>query len=92
MKLYITAPSPFARKVRIVAREKGLSDRIEEIATDPYADAPDLFASNPIVQVPALIAADGAMTSYADVDRESVPARRSPSWGFEVFMFVSVIP
>ncbi len=31
MKLYITTPSPFARKVRIVAREKGLSDRIEEI-------------------------------------------------------------
>ena len=60
MKLYITTPSPFARKVRIVAREKGLSDRIEEIATDPYADAPDLFAANPIVQVPALIAADGA--------------------------------
>lgn len=60
MKLYITTPSPFARKVRIVAREKGLGDRIEEIATDPYADAPDLFAANPIVQVPALIAADGA--------------------------------
>ena len=32
MKLYITTPSPFARKVRIVAHEKGLADRIEEIA------------------------------------------------------------
>lgn len=59
MKLYITAPSPFARKVRIVAREKGLAGRIEEIAADPYADAPDLFAANPIVQVPALVAEDG---------------------------------
>jgi len=59
MKLYIAVPSPFARKCRIVAREKGLSDRIEEIAVDPYANAPELLASNPIVQVPTLIAEDG---------------------------------
>ena len=59
MKLYITTPSPFARKVRIVAHEKGLSDRIEEIAVDPYANAPELLATNPVVQVPTLIAEDG---------------------------------
>ncbi len=59
MKLYITIPSPFARKCRIVAREKGLIGRIEEIAVDPYANAPELLASNPIVQVPTLIADDG---------------------------------
>ena len=59
MKLYITAPSPFARKCRVVAREKGLIDRIEEIAVDPYANAPELLASNPVVQVPTLIAEDG---------------------------------
>jgi glutathione S-transferase len=58
MKLYITAPSPFARKCRIVAREKGLIDRIEEIVVDPYANAPELLASNPIVQAPTLIADD----------------------------------
>lgn len=57
MKLYITAPSPFARKCRIVAREKGLV--VEEIVADPYANAPELLASNPIVQVPTLIARDG---------------------------------
>lgn len=59
MKLYITTPSPFARKVRIVAREKGLAGRIEEIVADPYADAPPLMAANPVVQVPTLIAEDG---------------------------------
>lgn len=58
MKLYITAPSPYARKCRIVAREKGLAGRIEEIAVDPYANAPELLCSNPIVQVPTLIAGD----------------------------------
>lgn len=59
MKLYITAPSPFARKCRIVIREKGLAGRIEEVFADPYADDPALVAANPIVQVPTLIAEDG---------------------------------
>ncbi len=59
MKLYITPPSPYARKCRIVVREKGLADRVEEIVADPYANAPELLASNPIVQVPTLIADDG---------------------------------
>ncbi len=59
MKLYITTPSPFARKVRIVAREKGLSQQIEEIVVDPYGNAPELLDTNPVVQVPTLIAEDG---------------------------------
>lgn len=59
MKLYITNPSPFARKCRIVARELGLSDRVAEIVADPYANDPHLLSANPIVQVPTLIAEDG---------------------------------
>lgn len=59
MKLYITTPSPYARLCRIVARERGLADRIEEVVGDPYADDPGLMSSNPLVQVPALIADDG---------------------------------
>ena len=59
MKLYITSPSPFARRCRIVAREKGLIDRIEEIVVDPYADDAVLMDLNPVVQVPTLIADDG---------------------------------
>lgn len=59
MKLYISVPSPFARKCRIVAHEKGLTDRIEEIVVDPYANAAELLAANPLVQVPTLIAEDG---------------------------------
>lgn len=74
MKLYITAPSPFARKCRIVAREKGLADRIEEIAVDPYANAPELLASNPIVQVPTLIAEDGLPLSDSPVICEYLDA------------------
>lgn len=59
MKLYITTPSPFARKVRIVAIEKGLSALIEQVVVDPYANAPELLETNPVVQVPTLIAEDG---------------------------------
>jgi len=59
MKLYISTPSPYARLCRIVARERGLADRIEEVVANPYADDPGLMASNPLVQVPALIADDG---------------------------------
>ena len=59
MKLYISTASPYARLCRIVARERGLADRIEEVVADPYADDPGLMASNPLVQVPALIAGDG---------------------------------
>lgn len=74
MKLYITTPSPFARKVRIVAREKGLADRIEEIVVDPYADAPELLSTNPVVQVPTLIAADGLPLTDSPVIAEYLDA------------------
>jgi glutathione S-transferase len=59
MRLYMSKPSPFVRKCRVVAREKGLADRIEEILADPYANDPALVAANPIVQVPALVDDDG---------------------------------
>jgi len=70
MKLYITTPSPYARKVRIVARERGLADRVEEIAVDPYGNAPELLATNPIVQVPTLIAQDGVPLTDSPVIAE----------------------
>lgn len=65
MKLYVTAPSPFARKCRIVARERGVA--VTEVVADPYADDPALLAANPIVQVPTLIAMDGQPISDSPV-------------------------
>lgn len=59
MRLFISTASPFARKCRIVARERGLAPEVEEVVADPYADDPALLAANPIVQVPTLIARDG---------------------------------
>jgi glutathione S-transferase len=59
MKLYVSAASPFARKCRIVVREKGLLAHVQEVTADPYSDDPGLLGANPIAQVPALQFEDG---------------------------------
>lgn len=59
MRLYMTVPSPFVRKCRVVIREKGLASRVEEVIADPYANTPELVAANPIAQAPALVTDDG---------------------------------
>lgn len=59
MRLYTSAASPFARKCRIVAHERGLLGRLEQIVVDPYGEDPRLLAANPIAQIPALELDDG---------------------------------
>jgi glutathione S-transferase len=61
MRLYVSDASPFARKCRIVARERGLIGRVEEVVSMPLDDEPRLLAVNPIAQVPALELDDGTM-------------------------------
>jgi glutathione S-transferase len=58
MTLFYTLASPYARKVRIVAREKHLAASIDEVLVN-LADAPDLIRSNPLGKIPALVRADG---------------------------------
>jgi glutathione S-transferase len=61
MQIRVNAASPFARKVRIVVRETGLTDRIEEIQTvvSPVTPNIDLAGQNPLIKIPALTLADG---------------------------------
>ncbi len=59
MKLYCTKTSPYARKVRVVAHELGLSDLIEEILCDPFEPTPELLAANPLSRVPTLVTEKG---------------------------------
>lgn len=59
MKLYCSQTSPYARKVRVVAHELGLSDLIEEIACDPFEPSPELLAANPLSRIPTLITEKG---------------------------------
>ena len=62
MKLFYSPSSPYARKTRIVAIEKGLHTRIESIATSPFDDTPAsraLSAANPLRKIPTLVLDDG---------------------------------
>ena len=62
MRMRINPASPFARKVRIVAREAGLAQRPEEIdtAVSPVTPNADLAGANPLVKIPALVLDDGS--------------------------------
>ncbi|WP_420468779.1 glutathione S-transferase family protein [Panacagrimonas sp.] len=59
MKLYCSATSPYARKVRVVAHELGLSDLIDEIECDPFEAPPELLAANPLSRIPTLVTERG---------------------------------
>lgn len=61
MKLYFNKPSPYARKVRIVAHEKSLIERLELYECDPWTDPPELLAANPLAKVPAVLTDDGTL-------------------------------
>lgn len=65
MQLLMTQGSPFARKVRILARELGLANRIDEVIVkvSPVEANPELARSNPLAQIPVLLSDDG-MTLY----------------------------
>lgn len=66
MKLFYSAASPFARKVRAAAIELGLSERIELEKTDVLPGRPNRAyaqAHNPLRKIPALLTDEG-MTVY----------------------------
>lgn len=59
MRLFYSPASPFARKCRILLREKKLLGRVEEVAADAVRGDPALRAVNPLGQVPAFVDEDG---------------------------------
>jgi len=59
MKLVYAPRSPYARKCRIVAIERGIADRLELVTVDRNDPAAPLAALNPLDKVPALIRDDG---------------------------------
>ena len=59
--LHISRASPFSRKCRVVAREKGLADQVEEVTADfPYEDA-GYTRINPLGQARALETGEGVL-------------------------------
>jgi glutathione S-transferase len=59
MKLRYTPPSPFSRKVLVVAHECGLADRIDKVPADLEHPEGDLANDNPLGKVPTLVLDDG---------------------------------
>jgi|SRR5450631_707569 glutathione S-transferase len=59
MKIYYAKPSPYARRVRVLLRERGLLSQIDEIAIAPWDSPAELLAVNPTSKVPALVLDDG---------------------------------
>ncbi|BAI76592.1 glutathione S-transferase (plasmid) [Azospirillum sp. B510] len=59
LKLRWSPNSPYVRKVMMVVIERGLEDRVERVATDPWSADTDLPKDNPLGKVPALTLEDG---------------------------------
>lgn len=61
MKLITSPPSPYARKIRVLLRETGMIDRVEEVdvSTSPMASTADALAGNPMGKIPSLMRDDG---------------------------------
>jgi len=60
MKLLCSPPSPFVRKVRIVALEKQIADRIEIVQAHPWPEPTAITPFNPLGKVPTLLLDDGS--------------------------------
>lgn len=60
MDLYFSPTSPYVRKVRVTAIEKGLGGSLNVIPTDTFGDVSALHAANPLGKVPALVTDAGA--------------------------------
>lgn len=61
MQLIMSHASPFARKVRVLLRESGLLDQVEEVpvATTALRPHPEAVAANPTGKIPALVRDEG---------------------------------
>jgi glutathione S-transferase len=66
MHLYLNKTSPYARLALVVAHETGLAATLQLVWSDPWADAPELLAVNPLGKVPALVTGDGVCLIESD--------------------------
>lgn len=76
MKLRYSQTSPFARKVLVVAHERGLANRIELLNanTSPVAPNKEVGRENPLNKIPSLTLDDGAVLYDSRVIAEYLDA------------------
>ncbi len=77
MKLIYSTASPYARAARIVVRELGLLDQVEEIFQHPFEDPAQLISFNPLCKVPCLIDDSGQGIFDSQVICEYLDAQAS---------------
>jgi glutathione S-transferase len=86
MKLFYNPPSPYARKVLVLAHELNLMDRLILMPVDPWKDPPELLAATPLAKVPALLTADGVTLTESTAICEyfsrlaGTPAAEGDAW------------
>jgi glutathione S-transferase len=80
MKLIYAVASPFARKVLVVAHERGLQSQITLVsgAASPVARNPDIVAHNPTGKIPTLLLDDGTALYDSRVIAEYLDALQGP--------------
>lgn len=76
MKLFCSLPSPFARKVRAFAAEKGLT--LELVEVDVLDPASPVAALNPLRKVPCLVTDEGEAWFDSSVICEWLDAQPGP--------------
>lgn len=70
MRLFVTRPSPYARKAWAAVHELGLEERVEIAVLPPrmpQVAKPDLEAENPLGKVPVLVLDDGRFIADSPV-------------------------
>src|SRR5581483_6662243 len=79
MRLYTNKASPFARKVRVLVREAGLTRAVEEIemAVSPVSPNETLARDNPLIKIPALTTDDGTSLYDSPVICEYLDAQHA---------------
>lgn len=59
MQLFYSKTSPYVRKVRMVALERGLADRLDLVEVNVWGPGSPVPAHNPLNKIPTLITDDG---------------------------------
>ncbi|GAB1056892.1 MAG: glutathione S-transferase N-terminal domain-containing protein [Shewanella algae] len=65
MQLYYSTASPYARVVRVIARELGLA--LDEKLVNPFDNSDELLSVNPLGKIPCLLLDDGAAMFDSEV-------------------------
>lgn len=67
MKLFMSGNSPYARKVRVMLRELGKADSVEEEPVNPRDPATGFWDLNPVGRIPALSLDTGVTIVESDL-------------------------